>query len=63
MILYRVPSELLLQLIFTVFMRPFCTKVRPFEILKFGMGKHLVLFFERKFLRPNFYGNHWRGWV
>lgn len=44
-------------------MRPFCTKVRPFEILKFGMGKHLVLFFENKSVRPNFHGNHWRGWV
>ena len=38
MILYSFSSELLLQLIFTVFMRPFCTEVRPFEILKFGMG-------------------------
>lgn len=63
MILYRFPSELLLQLIFTVFMRPFCTEVRTFEILKFGLGKHFILFFENESVSSNPHGNHWRGWV
>lgn len=36
---------------------------QAFEILKFGVGKHSVLFFEKESVSTDFYVNHRESWV